>query len=136
MVSLFPLLKKQIHVSQHSKRILYNAYLRPIMTYACPVWANCAKSHILHLQRLQNKILRMVLNAEYNTKIAHLHHVTKQPYINDFINNLSVNFYNKAKSINNNFIKNLGNYSTVQQIENHGNKHWTHYAGLIESDER
>jgi hypothetical protein len=78
----------------------------------------------------------MVLNAEYNTKIAHLHHVTKQPYINDFINNLSVNFYNKAKSINNNFIKNLGNYSTVQQIENHGNKHWTHYAGLIESDER
>jgi hypothetical protein len=25
---------------------------------------------------------------------------------------------------------------TVQQIENHGNKHWTHYAGLVESDER
>jgi hypothetical protein len=25
---------------------------------------------------------------------------------------------------------------TVQQIENHGNKHWAHYAGLIESDEK
>jgi hypothetical protein len=25
---------------------------------------------------------------------------------------------------------------TVQQIENHGNKHWAHYAGLVESDER
>jgi hypothetical protein len=25
---------------------------------------------------------------------------------------------------------------TVQQIENHGNKHWDHYAGLVESDER
>ncbi len=24
---------------------------------------------------------------------------------------------------------------TVQQIENHGNKHWAHYAGLVESDE-
>jgi hypothetical protein len=25
---------------------------------------------------------------------------------------------------------------TVQQIENHGNKHWAHYVGLVESDER
>jgi hypothetical protein len=24
----------------------------------------------------------------------------------------------------------------VQQIENHGNKHWAHYAGLVESDKR
>jgi hypothetical protein len=26
--------------------------------------------------------------------------------------------------------------NTVQQIENHGNKHWAHYAGLVKSDER
>ncbi len=26
--------------------------------------------------------------------------------------------------------------NTVQQIENHGNKHWAHYAGLVESGER
>jgi hypothetical protein len=25
---------------------------------------------------------------------------------------------------------------TVQQIENHENKHWAHYAGLIGSDEK
>jgi hypothetical protein len=27
-------------------------------------------------------------------------------------------------------------FITVQQIENHGNKHGAHYAGFVESDER
>ncbi len=34
------------------------------------------------------------------------------------------------------FIKNCSkNYNTVQQIENHRNKHWAHYAGLVESED-
>jgi hypothetical protein len=31
--------------------------------------------------------------------------------------------------------KNINSY-TVQQIETHGNKDGSHYAGLVESDER
>jgi hypothetical protein len=31
---------------------------------------------------------------------------------------------------------NFGYKITVQQIENHGNKHWAHYAGLVGSNER
>jgi hypothetical protein len=30
------------------------------MTYACPAWEFAAESHLLKLQRLQNKVLRTI----------------------------------------------------------------------------
>jgi hypothetical protein len=32
------------------------------MTYACPAWEFEAESHLLKLQRLQNKVLRIIGN--------------------------------------------------------------------------
>ena len=49
--TLYPLLHKKSGVNLHSKLTLYRSYIRPILTYACPVFSNSAKTHILKLQR-------------------------------------------------------------------------------------
>jgi hypothetical protein len=59
---LFPLMKKFSCVPLKEKINLYRSYIRPILTYACPVYSNAAKTHIKKLQVAQNKNLRMILN--------------------------------------------------------------------------
>jgi hypothetical protein len=51
------------------------------MTYACPAWKFAADSHLLKLQRLQNKVLRTIGNIPRRTPIRDLHMDFKLPYI-------------------------------------------------------
>jgi hypothetical protein len=53
------------------------------MTYACPAWEFAADSHLLKLQRLQNKVLRTTENFPRRTPLRDLHMTFKLPYIND-----------------------------------------------------
>jgi hypothetical protein len=85
MKILFPLLKKNSCLSLKPKLTLYRSYIRPILTYACPVFANAAKTHLNKLQVLQNKNLRMVLNAPFRTRIQTLHKKTNMPTISEFM---------------------------------------------------
>lgn len=58
---LYPLLKKRKSLSFHSKLTLYRSYIRPALTYACPVWSNSAICHINKIQVTQNKCLRIII---------------------------------------------------------------------------
>lgn len=111
-LSIFPLLRKHNTLNEKTKLVLYKSYILPVLTYACPVWANAAKTHIKKLQVMQNKCLRMVFNAPYCTRISALHDGHKIQYIQDFIQKLHSNFYSKIKSNSNPLIKNLGNYES------------------------
>ena len=108
---LYPLLHKKSYVNFHSKITLYRSYIRPILTYACPVFSNSAKTHIAKLQVTQNKCLRMVLNAPYITKITELHEKSNIPYMTEYIDKLTNSFYDKANISKNSLIKRLGKYS-------------------------
>jgi hypothetical protein len=44
------------------KLTLHKALIRYVMTYACPAWEFAADTHLLKLQRLQNKVLRTIGN--------------------------------------------------------------------------
>jgi hypothetical protein len=101
MSTLYCLLKKTSALSECNKITLYRSYIRPIITYAIPVFSNCANCHMQRLQVLQNKCLRMALNAPYRTRISTLHRKTKIPMIKSFATKLTENFYkNTAKSFN------------------------------------
>ena len=56
MSRLYPLICKRSKVSLRNKLTLYKTCIRPIMTYACVVFAH---TKIDLLQRVQNKFLRM-----------------------------------------------------------------------------
>lgn len=107
---LYPLLKKHNSLNIKTKLVLYKSYILPLLTYACPVWINTAKTHMNKIQVMQNKCLRMVHSAPYSTRIADLHKKFKVPYVYDYIKELTRKFYDKVKFIENPLIKNLGNY--------------------------
>jgi hypothetical protein len=110
--TLYCILKKNSSASFRSKLTLYKSYIRPIFTYACPVFSNCPKTHFSRLQIMQNKCLRMVLSAPFYTRTHDLHHETNVPTIREFVDKITENFYRKAKYHSNKLISNLGKYTT------------------------
>jgi hypothetical protein len=105
--SLYCLIKKFSRLNQKCKLTLYRSYIRPTMTYACPVFANSAKTHIQKLQIQQNKCLRMVLSAHYRTRIKTLHLEANIPLMTDFIAKLTDKFYTSCALSKNPLIQKL-----------------------------
>jgi hypothetical protein len=55
------------------------------MTYACPAWELAADSHLMKLQRLQNRLLRKTGELLRRTPIRALHLAFRISYVHDFI---------------------------------------------------
>jgi hypothetical protein len=55
------------------------------MTYAYPAWEFAAESHLLKLQRLQNKVLRTIGSFPRRTSVRDIHVAFQIPYVYDFI---------------------------------------------------
>ena len=110
--ALYCLLKKNSTASFNSKLTIYRSYIRPVLTYACPVFTNCPKVHFNRLQIMQNKCLRMVLSAPYFTWTTELHHDTNLPTIRGFVDKLTENFYRKTNFHSNELISSLEKYAT------------------------
>jgi hypothetical protein len=64
------------------------ALIRSAMTYACPAWEFAAESHLLKLQRLQNRVLRTIGNFPRRTSVRDLHVAFQIPYVYDFVTKL------------------------------------------------
>jgi hypothetical protein len=58
------------------------------MTYACPAWELVADTHLLKLQRLQNKVLRTIGNSPRCTLIRDLHMAFNLLYACEYITEL------------------------------------------------
>jgi exonuclease III len=112
MATLYPLLKKSSPLNRSSKLLLYKLYIRPILTYGCPVFTNCANTHLNTLQILQNKCLRMVSNAPFRTRVSLLHTKLGLETVKAFINRLTENFYKNSAKSSNKLVSRLGEYST------------------------
>lgn len=115
--NLFCLLKRNNTVDVKTKVMIYRAIIRPIMTYACPIFTNCPKKHFERLQIEQNICLRMALNdaARDNkrTRIVDLHERAKIPTIREFVNKLTASFYERSENHQSPLINNLGTYTAV-----------------------
>ena len=61
--TLYPLLNRKSKLSIKNKLLLYNLCIRPILTYGCVVWNDCAKTHMKRVQIIQNKNLKIIFNT-------------------------------------------------------------------------
>jgi hypothetical protein len=52
---------------------LNKALIRSVMTYASPAWEFAADTHLMKLQRLQNKVLRTICSFPNRTLVRDLH---------------------------------------------------------------
>jgi hypothetical protein len=58
------------------------------MTYACPAWEFAADTHLIKLQRLQNKVLRTNGNFLRRTPVREMHTAFHLPYVYDYMTKL------------------------------------------------
>jgi hypothetical protein len=71
-------LLKSKHLNAHIKLIMYRALIRSIMTYACPTCEFAADTHLMKLQRLQNRVLPAIGNLDRRTPVRDLHLACKR----------------------------------------------------------
>ena len=93
MQSLYALLAPDSTLSPQNKRLIYVQIIRPIITYAAPVWCSISKAQFNRLQRIQNKFLRCITSAGRYTKITDLHAMASIERIDEFIWQLSDKFF-------------------------------------------
>jgi hypothetical protein len=58
------------------------------MTYACLAWEFAADTHLIKLQRLQNKVLCTVGNFPKRTPVREMHMAFHLPYVYDYTTKL------------------------------------------------
>lgn len=97
---LYPLLARNNGLKTKTKTLLYKVVIRPIITYAAPVWQNASKTAKTRLQRYQNKCLRLTTDKDRYTKITDLHRLASIPTIDEYIYHISEKFY--RHKLNNN----------------------------------
>jgi hypothetical protein len=78
------------------------------MIYACPVWEFVADTHLLKLQRLQNKVLRTIGNFPRRIQVRDLHVAFKIPYVYDFVTKLCRQQAEVIQNHHNPNVRNIG----------------------------
>jgi hypothetical protein len=86
-IRIYSLFKSE-RLSTNIKLALHKAFIRGIMTYACPAWEFAADSNLLKLQRLQIKVLRTIGKFPWCTPVRDLHMAFKLSYVYDYITKL------------------------------------------------
>lgn len=112
--SLYPIFNKKSKLSEKNKTIIYKTLIRPIITYAAPVWSSMSKSNYKSLQVIQNKCLKIAGNYPnfYSTSV--IHKEMKVEYLSDFTKKIGHKFFLWCTAHENPFIQNIGNYTLAE----------------------
>jgi hypothetical protein len=100
---------KSEKLSIKTKMTLYKALIRSKMTYACPAWESAADSHLMKLQRLQNKVLRVTGGLPRRTPTRYMYAELQTPYVYDFITEICRKQANVIQNHNNENVRSIGN---------------------------
>lgn len=89
---LYPLIHRKSKLSVDNKVLIFKTCLRPIFTYASPILSSVAKCHFNKLQRLQNKILKMIFDLDWHTPTTSLHEDNGIELLHEFTTKLTDRF--------------------------------------------
>lgn len=89
---LYPLLNRRSKLDTRNKILLFKVALRPILSYAAPIFNDIAPTNKKKLQILQNKLLRLCLNRPHHYRTCDLHDEAGIEPINDFLERLTQRF--------------------------------------------
>jgi hypothetical protein len=81
----YPLIKRNSKLTTENKIILYKALLRPIITYAAPVWSHLSDYALEPLEIFQNKCMRLIHNVPRYTNTQYLRDLSELPKIKDLL---------------------------------------------------
>jgi len=96
---LYPLIKYSATLQIQCSLLIYTLIIRPLITYACPLWAAASQTKITKLQKMQNKFLRIALKAPWYMRNTQLHNdCTGIPYLTTWINDQFKRFHSKLNT--------------------------------------
>ncbi|KAJ4443467.1 hypothetical protein ANN_05139 [Periplaneta americana] len=79
--------------------LLYTSLVRPLLTYAGPVWGTANKTQMHRLQVIQNKFLRTATNAPWFLRTQQLHQELGIIPLEQYIHSMSKSFFNKLPGV-------------------------------------
>jgi hypothetical protein len=89
---LYPLLNRKSKLNLKNKLLLYKVALRPIITYACPIFGDAAKTHQKKMQTFQNKIIKIILNVPWYTGTNYIHQQANIMLVKEYMEKLNSKF--------------------------------------------
>ncbi|GBP82987.1 Probable RNA-directed DNA polymerase from transposon X-element [Eumeta japonica] len=117
MSRLSGMIGRKSKMSLLNKRTLYTMCIRPVMTYACPVFAHAAPIALQDLQVIQNKFCRRATGAQWYVKNSVLHRDLELPTLSKFMKDASERFFSIAINHTNPLISAAASYEAPP--ENH-----------------
>lgn len=93
LFKLYPILNKSSHTKIDTALHIYKTALRPMLTYACPVWGGAAASSLKALQVFQNKFLRMAIKSPWFVANEQIHREFDMATIKEHIAKVSNSFF-------------------------------------------
>jgi hypothetical protein len=105
-IRLYPVFKSE-RLNANIILALLKAMIMSVMTYACPVWEFAAETHLLKLQRLQNRVLGTIGNFSRPTSVRDLHVAFHIPYVYNYIMKLCSQQAKVIKNHNNENVCNI-----------------------------
>ena len=90
---LYCLINRKSALTTQNELTIYKALIKPVLLYAAPVWNSAANPHIQKIQTAQNKLLRMITNADRNTTNHEIRINNKIEYIKTSIDEVTRKFY-------------------------------------------
>jgi hypothetical protein len=88
-------------LSLRCKKLLYTSILRPMITYACPIWLTATKSQIERVEVFQNKVLRSVTRAPQFVRNSIIRQDLNLETIQDHVSRLAKRFYHDPERTGN-----------------------------------
>jgi len=82
-------------LSLENKLLIYKTNLKSVWTYGIPLWGTASNSNIEILQRFQNKVLRLIVNAPWYVPNTILHTDLQIPTVKAEITNFSTKYREK-----------------------------------------
>jgi Reverse transcriptase (RNA-dependent DNA polymerase) len=114
---LSPLLNRRSNLSQSNSLLLYRSMIRPIMTYAAPIWGTARKVHIKKLQTIQNKVTRMITKSPWYIRNVDIHDDLNLLTMSSTIKQQADKFFKDLPKIPNSLICNLGDYDIFENFK-------------------
>ncbi|GFX47004.1 RNA-directed DNA polymerase from mobile element jockey [Trichonephila clavipes] len=107
---LYSLICRKSKLNRHNKLLIYTLIMKPLLTYASPVWGHAAKTNINLLETAQNLIIRQICNAHWYMRNKDLRIACNIPTIRQTIRKLAINFFNNIDDSDNASINEISSY--------------------------
>lgn len=109
------LLGRKSKLRTENKVLLYKCIIKPIWTYGIQLWGCAKPSNTKIIQRIQSKILRIILDAPWYVSNKTIHDDSAIPLLEEEIGRISSNYFQKLPGHHNEEVSQLENPLTVHR---------------------